>query len=289
MPENPEVSVVIVTWNSAEEIMRCVNSVIKNSDVKTEIIAVDNNSSDDTKEKLEELKNQNDNKLILIFNSDNRGYTKACNQGMKIAKGEYIFLLNPDTELTDGSLDILTSKLNLNKSYGAVAPKLLNEDGTIQKSCRNFPEYRDMFFEMTLLSRIFPRSKIFSRWKMNYFDHDSEREVDQPMAAALLLKKSAAEEIGFFDSRFRMFFNDVDICKKLSHHGYKIIFCPDAKVIHKKGVSIYKDRANMIRIWNTDCAEYFNKHHKNYILQVLLSAGLKLTGIVRILLYKLKK
>ncbi|MBK8981379.1 MAG: glycosyltransferase family 2 protein [Ignavibacteria bacterium] len=290
MPENPEVSVVIVTWNSGGEIARCVNSVIKNSgNINTEIIVVDNNSTDNTKEKLEELNNSNGNKITLIYNTDNRGFTKACNQGLKMSGGECIFLLNPDTELTEGSLDILTSKLNSEKSYGAVSPKLLNEDGTIQKSCRTFPEYADMFFEMILLSSLFPKSKVFSRWKMNYFDHDSEREVDQPMAAALLIKKSAAEEIGFFDERYKMFFNDVDICKKISDNGYKIIFCPGAEVIHTKGVSIYKDRENMIRIWNKDCAEYFSKHHKNIILQSLLSAGLKLTGIIRILIYKLKK
>jgi len=290
MPENPEVSVVIVTWNSGGEITRCVSSVIEYSgNINTEIIIVDNNSSDNTKEKLDELNTSSGKKLTLIFNADNKGFTKACNQGMKISKGESIFLLNPDTELTEGSLDILTSKLNSEKSYGAVAPKLVNEDGTIQKSCRTFPEYADMFFEMTLLSSVFPQSKVFSRWKMNYFDHDSEREVDQPMAAALLIKKSVAEEIGFFDERYKMFFNDVDICKKISDSGYKIIFCPEAKVIHTKGVSIYKDRENMIRIWNQDCAEYFGKHHKNFMLQGLLSAGLKLTGIIRILIYKLKK
>ncbi|MFZ1321965.1 MAG: glycosyltransferase family 2 protein [Ignavibacteria bacterium] len=286
------ISVIIVTWNSLDEIISCIYSIINNqnkSDSEIELIVVDNNSSDDTKEKLEQIKKEFHDKIILIYNKENLGFTKACNQGIEISTGDNILLLNPDTEIVNNAIGKMADKLNSEVSIGAVAPKLLNEDGSIQKSCRTFPEYSDMFFEMTLLSKLFPKSKMFSRWKMNYFDYDTECKVEQPMAAALMIKKGVLENIDNFDERYKMFFNDVDICKKIYDSGKSIIFYPDAEVIHIKGVSIYKDRVKMIRTWNKDCAEYFKKYHNNIILFNLLKAGLAISGAVRILLYKLTK
>lgn len=292
MPDKKKVSVVIVTWNSSDEISGCINSIINNqnkSNFEIEIIVIDNNSTDDTKEKLEQIKKDLHGYIIMIYNKENLGFTKACNQGIEISTGENILLLNPDTEIVNNAIDKMADKLNSDESIGAIAPKLLNEDGSIQKSCRTFPEYSDMFFEMTMMSKLFPDSKTFSRWKMNYFDHDTEYKVDQPMAAALMIKKSVLDNIDNFDERYKMFFNDVDICKKIYDSGKNIIFFPEAEVIHIKGVSIYKDRVKMIRIWNKDCAEYFKKYHNNILLYNLLKAGLTLSGAVRILLYKLTK
>ena len=292
MPDNKKVSVIIVTWNSSDEIEGCINSIINSQRINNsefEIIVIDNNSTDDTKIKLDQIKKNLYSNIILIYNKENVGFTKACNQGIEIVTGENILILNPDTEIVDDAIDKMAAKLNSDKSIGAVAPKLLNKDGSIQKSCRTFPEYSDMFFEMTLLSKLFPKSKKVSRWKMNYFDHDKECKVDQPMAAALMIKKSVLDNIDNFDERYKMFFNDVDICKKIYDSGKSIIFYPEAVVIHIKGVSIYKDREKMIRIWNKDCAEYFKKYHNNVLLYNLLKAGLTVSGAVRILLYKLTK
>ncbi|MBS1518181.1 MAG: glycosyltransferase family 2 protein [Bacteroidetes bacterium] len=290
MPDNPVLSVIIVTWNSGDEITRCIDSIKENfPESGLEIIVIDNNSSDNTLEFLKGTESRDSNCLHLIVNKENIGYTKACNQGIEISKGDYILLLNPDTEILDGALEKLISELNSSGKTGAAAPKLLNDDGSIQKSCRTFPGYSDMFFELTLLSRIFPESRTFSRWKMNYFDHDSRREVDQPMAAALMVKRKVMETAGGFDERFIMFFNDVDLCRKIHDSGFKIIFCPEAVIRHSKGVSIYKDRERMIRIWNKDCSEYFRKYHGNTMLLNLLKAGLKISEFVRIFLYKLSK
>ena len=227
--------------------------------------------------------------LKIISNNSNEGFTKATNAGIRESAGKKIFLMNPDAKLTENALQFMIVKLDMDDTIGAAAPQLLNSNGSIQKSCRRFPEYFDMFCELTLLSYIFPESKIFSRWKMNYFDHNSEREVDQPMAAALMLKRSILEKTCAFDERFNMFFNDVDLCKKIYENENKIVFTPNAKVYHKKGVSIYKDRIRMIRIWNEDCLKYFKKYKYNIILYNWLLLNLKLSGFFRILYYKLKK
>ena len=124
---------------------------------------------------------------------------------------------------------------------------------------------------------------------MNYFDHNHERRVDQPMAAALMVKKNVIGEIDGFDQRYKMFFNDVDLCRKIYDKGSDIIFYPEAKVFHTKGVSIYKDRERMIRVWTDDCLSYFKKNNYNFLVYSFLWISLKLSVILRILLYKLKR
>ncbi len=289
MPDKKKLSVIIVTWNSESEIGDCINSLSQGTrDSDFEIIVIDNDSKDSTRSILSDLSSQFDS-LKIILNSENRGFTEACNQGIAAAEGELIFLLNPDTKTPDGAIRKLAEKLESNDSAGAIAPQLLNEDHSIQYSCRTFPGYYDMFCELTLLSTFFPRSRIFARWKMKYFSHDSERVVDQPMAAALMVKKRVMKKVGNFDSRFKMFFNDVDLCKKISDEGYGIIFFPEAKIVHGKGKSIYKDRIRMINVWNEDCLKYFRKYHYNFFLYNWLSLSLKISGMLRILIHKILK
>lgn len=274
---NVLLSIVIVTWNAEDEIEACINSIIKyNNDIPIEIIVIDNASKDKTVNILKNYTVQTDF-IKVIFNEDNKGFTLANNQGIKIAQGEFILLLNPDTKVTENALIKLIEQLATSGEMGAIAPQLLNEDLTIQPSVRTFPRYWDMFCELTLLSKIFPMSRIFARWKMNYFNHNEIDEVEQPMAAALMIKKNVMDKVNGFDERYKMFFNDVDLCKSIVDAGYKIYFYPDSKIFHLKGASIYKDRKNMLKIWNDDCITYFKKHYNNSFLDTLLSLGLKLS------------
>src|SRR4030095_10989169 len=221
-----DVSVIIVTWNSADVIMQCADSVIKNSAaLNVELIIVDNCSSDDTFTVINTISYD---KLQTFQNSENLGYTKAVNQGIKLSNGRNILLLNPDTVLHEGCINTLSNFLDTNPSYGACAPLMLNEDGTVQHSVRNFPTYLTMFFEFTLLAYLFPKSKVFGKWKMKYYSYDKNVDVTQPMAAALMVKK---ESLGSMDERFEMFFNDVDICKRITDSREKIRFIKSAIVM----------------------------------------------------------
>lgn len=270
-------SVIIVTWNSEAEIEHCINSIIHhNINIPVEIIVVDNASNDKTRSILKNYSVQTDF-VKIILNDDNKGYTLANNQGINEARGEFVLLLNPDTKITDGALEKMIEFLLVSSNAGAIAPQLLNEDYTIQKSCRTFPTYWDMFCELSLLSKIFPMSNTFARWKMNYFSHNELAEVEQPMAAALMIKKNVLDKVQGFDERYKMFFNDVDLCKSIVDAGYKIYFYPDSKIFHIKGASIYKDRKNMLKVWNDDCIKYFKKYYNNFLLTPLLSVGLKLS------------
>lgn len=278
-------SVIIVTWNSADEILACVESVISNSEnIKPEIIIIDNNSSDNTFEIVKKINYPN---FLVHKNESNLGYTKAVNQGIRSSKGEYILLLNPDTVIQKGALDKLRNFMETNGNYSACAPKLLNSDGSIQFSVRNFPGYWDMFCHFSLLALLFSKTKVFGRWKMKYFDYSADCDINQPMAAALMFRKSGINQNSCMDEQYEMFFNDVDLCKSFIDAGYKIRYISDSKVTHGHGVSIKKDRTRMIKTWNRDCLKYFEKYHNNPILLLWLKINLKISEILRILYYKI--
>jgi len=282
-----DISVIIVTWNSENEIIPCIESVISNSkNLSVELIIIDNNSSDNTFPVINKTSYHN---LHTYKNNENFGFTKAVNQGIKYSNGKNIFILNPDTVLNEGVLEGLNNFLNDNNDYRACAPIMLNEDGSIQYSIRNFPDYWTMFCEFTLLAYIFPKSKLFGKWKAKYFDYSKDADVQQPMAAALMLKKSVLDEVGNMDERFAMFFNDVDLCKKIIDKKYRIRLLTKAEITHEHGASIHKDRIRMIKIWNEDCIKYFEKHHNNTLLLLWLKINLKISEILRILYYKLFK
>jgi len=279
-----DVSVLIVTWNSSDVIKQCIDSVIKNSNgLEIELVIIDNNSDDDT---FSIINYTNFRNLQTFQNSENLGFTKAINQAISFSRGKYLFLLNPDTVLKEGCINQLTKFLDINNSYGACAPLMLNEDGTIQHSVRNFPAYLSMFYEFTMLAFIFQSSKFFGKWKMKYYKYDKDDDINQPMAAAFMFRKGT---VGNMDERFIMFFSDVDICKRIIEKGEKIRLVTSANVIHKHGESIKKDRARMIKIWNRDCLEYFNKFHPNTILLLWLRINLKLSEFIRIFIYKIFK
>jgi hypothetical protein len=284
-------TIALVTWNSEDEIAECLNTLFhataKVPGLKLETVIIDNDSADMTVTVIENFLRVTDQNIVFIKNNDNLGFTKACNQAIHASTGDYIFILNPDTEIIGDAISSMMKYLDENEHAGVVAPQLLSFHSKIQYSCRTFPTYWDLFSEMLLLATIFPKSEFFSRWKMRYFDHKSLREVDQPMGAALLLKRKVLEAVGGLDERFIMFYNDVDFCKRISDAGFKIIFFPDAKVKHIEGISVYKDRSGMIKIWNKDCLRYFKKHNYNVILYPLLFIGLKVTGVLRVIKAKI--
>jgi GT2 family glycosyltransferase len=280
-----DVSVLIVTWNSSKEIKACAESVIRNSDnLSVELIIIDNNSSDDTFKIINNLHYGN---LHTYQNNENLGYTKAVNRAIRYSTGKNIFLLNPDTLLKENTIDTLNKFLNEALDYGACAPLMLNENGTLQYSLRNFPDYRKMFCEFSLLAYIFPKTKLFGSWRMKYYDYSKDSDINQPMAAALMIKRELLDKIETMDERFEMFFNDVDLCKRIIEAGKKIRLLTKVKVIHKYGESVYKDRVRMIKTWNKDCVKYFEKFHNNAVLLLWLKINLKISEIIRILFYKI--
>ena len=284
----PELSVIIVTYNHSAEIQPCLTAVVQNTKLRPlQIIVVDNASDDDTVDIVRQITRdyvEEEITVVLSRNSRNLGYTKAVNQGLQKATGKFLLLLNPDVVVFPNTIDKLISFLQNHPDCSVAAPQLLFPNFQIQPSCRRFPRRRDVLYEILGLNRIFPRSSQFNSWKMADFDHCHTRKVDQPQGACLLTTRAAFAQVGYLDERFRMFFSDVDWCKRFIEAGGKVVFYPEAKAIHRKGTSVYRYRRRMVWISHWDFIRYFWKHYpkvRSFLPNILVSGLLLKTGIIR--------
>jgi GT2 family glycosyltransferase len=255
--------------------------------MSTEVIVVDNASEDETRD----IISRDFPTVQVIRNVENLGFTRGCNRGLAECRGQFILLLNPDTEVMPGSLDKMVQYMVTHSHVGGLGPQLLHPDGRLQLSCRQFPTYSLMLWEFSGLSILFPKSRIFGDWRMGYFDHCHLRAVDQPMGACLLIRKSALEEIGVLDEQFKMFFSDVDLCRRLKGAGWEIIFLPTAQVWHDMGSSVQRARGPMLAVSHRDCYRYFKKYRSgplDYLYSWMLGLGLLLSLPVRALAARLR-
>jgi len=252
-------SIVIVTYQSEKDIGGCLATIPKKEEY--EILVIDNASQDRTTE-IVKVKYP---WVRLIRNKKNLGYARANNQGIKMSRGKYILLLNPDTQLGEGFCEKMVRFMEENPSVSVLAPKILNPDGSIQHSIREFPDYQILFWEITGLSHLFPQSPVFGRWRIKYFDYGKIQEVSQPMASALLLRRTVFEAIGFFDEKFPIYYNDVDFLKRTRDKGLRVIYYPNAEVIHKRGASTKLFWGRMIFEQHKSLYQYFKKYKKGKI------------------------
>ncbi|MBD3290261.1 glycosyltransferase [candidate division KSB1 bacterium] len=278
-------SVIIVTYNNADEIEACLAALRDaTQQFPTQVILIDNASQDNTREILHTMSPLFSN-IRLIFNDRNAGFTKSVNQGLHVAGGDYILLVNPDTVLSENTFPILFSELRARDDIGVIAPQFRYSDGSIQPSCRRFPRHRDVLFHLFGLHILFPKSALFNGWKMGDFDHCHELLVDQPQGAFLLVKRGAYQQIGLLDESFPMFFSDVDWCRRFVDQGWKILFTPKISIIHHKGRSIYSNRIPLIWSSHKSFIRYFQKYYRGGFrtllnsvtaIALLIMAGLRI-------------
>lgn len=258
MPQDVEVSICIVNWNAREFLDRCLRSIAATvPPLRCEMIVVDNASTDGSQDHLR----RHFPAVTLIENRENRGFAAANNQALELARGETVFLLNPDTELKVGSLQILLQFLRERPRVALVAPKLLNSDGTLQPSVRRFPNFKVAFYRYTFLKKFGFFAGEDARHKMADFDFHRELSVDQPAGAALLIRRNVLEEVGGLDPNYFLFYEEVDLCKRIKERGYEIYYCPRAEVIHHGGKSRQKNRGPLFLPTLKSMFYYFRKHH----------------------------
>ncbi|MEO0081401.1 MAG: glycosyltransferase family 2 protein [candidate division WOR-3 bacterium] len=278
-----KLSIVIVTWNSASDIETCIDSISFTQ--KFEVVVVDNASADSTREKLAQYRH-----LKVIANDRNLGYARANNQGIHSSSGEYVLLLNPDTKIELGALDVLTDWLDTHPQAGAAAPRLLNFDGTTQLSIRSFPTPVLVLWDLIGLARLFPRSRSFGRWRLAYFDYDKPAQVEQPMASCLMLRRTVLDQLGGLDERFPVFCNDVDLSKRMADSGWQTWYVPAARVFHRRGASTSQVRPKMIWESHRSLFRYLAKHDRSgffWLKAIVLLPLLELVALVRVLWYRL--
>lgn len=245
-------SIVIANWNTKELIRQCIESLF--SSVKTaleyEVIVIDNGSNDGSAQYLESL----GEKITLVKNRSNLGYAKACNQGMKIARGEYILLLGSDTIMQEGTLEKSISYLNEHTDAGAVGCRLLNPDGSMQNSCKRFPKLRNAFFTYLSLD------SLNKDYDMADFDYSRTAEVDQIATTYLMIRKSVLEQTGYFDEAYRIMYNDVDLCRRIWDSGSKIYFLHTCSVIHYGSHSTKQAGFKLRKIMYGDIYRYYRNY-----------------------------
>jgi GT2 family glycosyltransferase len=279
-------SVIIVSWNTKDLLRRCLVALKQElTGIDAEVFVVDNNSADGSAAMVAAEHQW----VKLIANDANLGFAKANNQAMKIAQGSYILLLNPDTEVQPGAINTLLKFLPEHRQAAIVAPQLLNSDGTIQRSCRAFPTFLNMLYELVGLSKFFPNVSTFRAYKMLDWNHDDERQVDQPEGACLLLRRKVIEEVGTLDEGFFMLFEEVDWCYRIKKAGWQIWFTPKAKVVHHYGQSIKQVKVPMILSSHRGLYRFWHKHYRDnrWYLDGIAYAGLMTLAYMRIAAYRL--
>ena len=277
-------SVLLVNWNTRELLSACLASLqLHLNTIEHEVIVVDCASSDESAEMVE----REFPHVQLLASKENLGFACGNNLAFSRSKGEWVWLLNPDTEVFEGAAQTLISFLEAHPEAGGVASALIDaRDGSFQRSCRTFPTPAALWCEASGLARLFSRSKRFGFYKMGWFSHRTCRRVEQPMASSFLLRREAIHSSGgLFDERFPIFFNDVDLCWRLIQNGWQIWYEPQAKVLHWGGASTGQRRAEMIEESHRALEKFYAKWFRTKLSPPLYAAtvGLvKTTGWARV-------
>lgn len=248
-------SIVVLSWNTQDLLRDCLASLdAVRGELPLQIIVVDNASEDGSADMVAAEFPWAE----LLRNPVNDGYARGNNLGAELATAPLLMLLNSDTEVPPGVLPMLRDFLAEHPEHGGVAPLLHHADGTVQRSCKTFPTLGVAFFFDTYFERWFPNNKTLPRYFMADFDHEHSRDVDQPPAAAFLLSRELWESLGGFDERLWLFFNDVDLCRRISERGLKIRYLAEARILHHEGKSTSRFH-EMGREWHRNRLAYFRK------------------------------
>ena len=235
-----DVSAIVVTYNAAPWIERALESL---RGTGAEVIVVDNGSTDGTLELVRERFPG-----ARVVEQENRGFGAGNNAGMRAAAGRYFLLLNPDAWLTDGALEDLVAFTDAHPEAGVVGPRLLNPDGSLQRSVRGYPTPWRLATEYFFLRKLAPRSEALNALFGAGFDHRSVREADYLFGACLLVRRDAVDSIGGFDEDFFLMSEEVDWLYRFRQAGWKVLFFPGAEVFHVVGASLNPARfENIVR------------------------------------------
>ena len=260
MPESakPLVTALVVSRNSRDELLQSLKTFFASADVPVEAVVVDNDSSDGSPAVVTEEFPQ----ATVLVQSKDLGYGRAANIGLERCQGRFVLLLSPDVRLDPQAVGRLADFLLTRPDAGAVGPRLLLPGGRLDPEARRaFPLPSTLFYQTVGLSKVFPKSPRFGRANMGHVSDADVHEMDAGTAACLMLRRSALDSVGFFDPRYFMFGEDLDLCYRLKLGGWKIFYLPSAGATHnakpapperQRQISYEKHRA----MWT-----YHFKHH----------------------------
>ncbi len=273
-----DISIIIVNWNTRDILYNCLNSVFQETKgIIYEVIVIDNASIDNSVDMIREKFPQ----VILIENQENKGFAAANNQGIAISKGRYILLLNSDTVILNNAISKTVSFADANPETAVVSCRVLNSNKQIQSSCFQFPSLLNLFLSGIYLYKLFPKNKFFGRELLTWWDKNNVNEVDVVVGCYLQARYDAILQIGLLDEQFFMYSEETDWCYRFKQAGWKVLFTPDAEIIHYGGESSKKIAVKMLLEMTRSRLCYFKKH-KGYIEYILASILIASFYLVRI-------
>ena len=279
MPQpQPDVTVIIVNWNTWPLLERALASLLgvertrlegegsrfaaqpptlSSQPPTLELIVVDNGSEDGSAE----LVQQRFPEVRLVANRRNRGFAAAVNQGLNLAAGRYVLLLNSDARLEPTALGRLAAYLDAHPRVAVVGPRLRNPDGSIQSSRRRFPTLATTFLESTVLQRFWPQHPLLQRYYVLDRSDDEAQAVDWLSGACLLVRRAAIAEVGGLDERFFMYSEELDWCRRFRAAGWEVVYLPEAEATHEAGGSSRRDLLARHIQFNESKCRYVGKYH----------------------------
>ena len=227
--KTPEISIVIISWKMKDLLKVCLDSIYKyTSQVPFEIILIDNNSQDGTSEMIENEYKE----IVLIKNDVNRGVAPARNQGIKIAKGKYILILDADMELKENSILQLYDYSEKNSEVGIVGCKLVDSDNQLQYSCKRYPNFLALIFRRLDHYEFIKDSQILRNHIMKDWDHNSIAEVDYIIGACQFFRKEVVSSAGYYDEKIFYGPEDMDFCIRIWRNNWKVMYYPSTSIFH---------------------------------------------------------
>lgn len=278
-----KLSIVIVNYNVRYFLEQTILSVLKSVvNFDYEIFVVDNNSTDDSLKMLE----QKFPAVKVIANKENVGFSKANNQAIRMAGGEYILLLNPDTIIQEDTLQKCINKMERDVTVGGLGVKMYDGAGNfLPESKRGFPSPLAAFAKMSGLAKVFPKSKIFGQYHLSFLNRDQSHEVNVLSGACMFLRKSVLDKVGLLDEDYFMYGEDIDLSYRIKQAGFKNYYFAETSIIHFKGESTKKGSLNYIKVFYKAMIIFANKHvtgTRGKILKLLLNIAIYIRAFLAI-------
>jgi GT2 family glycosyltransferase len=256
-----ELSVIIVNYNVKYFLEQCLCSVqkaITTSGIDAEVVVIDNHSQDNSLGYLMPLFPC----VKFIGNDENVGFTKACNQGYKLSSGKYVLFLNPDTIVPEDCFSKCLHFFGAHNDAGAVGVKMLDGRGRfLRESKRAFPSPITSLFKLFGFAKLFPGSKVFSKYHLGYLDEDKNHEVDVLAGAFIMVQRELLQQLNGFDELFFMYGEDVDLSYRIQKIGYKNYYLAEPSILHFKGESTKKGSLNYVRMFYSAMSIFVRKHY----------------------------
>jgi GT2 family glycosyltransferase len=251
------VSVIIVNYNGGERLLECLATLVRATRAPIEILLVDNASSDGS----DRLAAQRFRALRLIQNPDNRGFARAANQGLALARADYLLLLNPDLIVGDRAVDTVLAFMAAHPEVGICGPRILLPSGRLDRPCRrSFKTPATYLHKALALTSLFPGSRTFGHYYLSYLDERQTFEVDAVIGAFLMTRRSLVDRIGPLDERFFLYCEDEDFCLRAKRAGFKVVYLGEAVAVHHKSSSARQMPVRSLYEWHRSVLQF---HRKN--------------------------